>query len=63
MGVGVALLIGVPTFLVAWVPRQCLYYRAPPTTPLLASGTRGIAELEIRHDGDSWPTPTCWRSR
>ncbi len=51
MGVGVALLIEVPTFLVTWVPRQRLFYRAPPATPLLASGMRGIADLEIRHDG------------
>jgi hypothetical protein len=51
MGVGVALLIGVPTFLVTWVPRQRLYCRAPPATPLLASGMRGVVDLEIRHEG------------
>jgi hypothetical protein len=51
LGVGVALLIGVPTFLVTWVPRQRLYYWAPPATPLVAASTRGITDLEIRHDG------------
>jgi hypothetical protein len=57
MGVGVALLIGVPTFLATWVPRQRLYYWAPPATPLLAPGTRGIADLEIRHDGRQLADP------
>ncbi|HSV65843.1 MAG TPA: hypothetical protein VLJ59_08060 [Mycobacteriales bacterium] len=51
IGVFVALLIGVPTFLVTWVPRQRLYYRAAPATPLVAPGMRGVADLEIRHDG------------
>ncbi len=51
LGVGVALLVGVPTFLVTWAPRQRLYYRAPPATPLLAPGMRGITDLEIRHGG------------
>ncbi len=57
MSVGVALLIGIPTFLVTWVPRQRLYYWAPPATPLLASGMRGIADLEIRHDGRQLADP------
>lgn len=47
----VALVIGVATFLVTWMPRQRLYYRAPPITPLLARGTRGIADLEILPEG------------
>lgn len=51
VGVGVTLLIGIATLLVMWVPRQRLYYRAPPATPLLAPGIKGIADLEIRHDG------------
>jgi hypothetical protein len=55
--VGVALLIGVPTFLVTWVPRQRLYYWAPPATPLLAPDTRGIADLEIRHGGRQLADP------
>lgn len=50
-GVVVTLVIGVATFLVTWVPRQRLYYRAPPVTPLLAHGTRGIADLEIHYEG------------
>ncbi len=57
MSVGVALLIGVPTFMVTWVPRQRLYYWAPPATPLLASGTRSIADLEVRHDGRQLADP------
>jgi hypothetical protein len=51
MSVGVTLLIGVATLLVTWVPRQRLYYRAPPPTPLLSPGMRDIADLEIRHEG------------
>jgi hypothetical protein len=50
IGVGVALLIGVLTLLVTWVPRQRLYYWAPPATPLLVPGLRETG-LEIRHDG------------
>jgi hypothetical protein len=57
VGVVVTLLIGVPTFLVTWVPRQRLYYWAPPATPLLAPGTRGISDLEIRHDGRQLADP------
>jgi hypothetical protein len=57
MGVVVALVIGIATFLVTWVPRQRLYYRAPPITPLLVHGTRGIADLEIRHEGRQLTEP------
>lgn len=57
VGVVATLLIGVPTFLVTYVPRQRLYYRAPPATPLLAPGMRSVADLEIRHDGQRLADP------
>jgi hypothetical protein len=57
LGVVVTLLIGVLTLLVTWVRRQRLYYWAPPATPLLAPGMRGIADLEIRHDGRQLADP------
>ena len=57
IGVCVTLLIGVLTLLVMWVPPQRLYYRAPPPTPLLPSGMRGIADLEIRHEGRPLTNP------
>lgn len=57
LGVMAALGVGIPTFLVTWVPRQRLYYWALPPTSLLASGTRSIAELEIRHEGRQLADP------
>lgn len=63
MSVVMPLLIGIPTFLVIWVPRQRLYYRALPATPLLASGVVGIAGLGSSMTGAGWPIPTYWRSR
>ncbi|MDQ3764362.1 MAG: hypothetical protein M3460_23165 [Actinomycetota bacterium] len=71
MGVVVALVVGVPTFLVAWVPRQRLYYSAPPPTPLLASGVSGVAtDLKIYHGGRRLADPyllevklTAWGRR
>jgi hypothetical protein len=54
----VVMLVGVvATVLVNWVPRQRLYYRAPPPTPLLAPSTRDIPDLEIHHEGQPLTDP------
>ena len=55
-GVAVALLIGIPTFLVAWTPRQRLYYAMPTATPLLSTPS-GMADLELRHRGRRLTAP------
>jgi hypothetical protein len=52
----VALIVGVPTFWVTWVPRQRLFYGTPPPTPLLTAGT-AIDDLEIRHRGRHLTAP------
>ena len=52
----VALLVGIPTFWVTWVPRQRLFYGARPPTPLLTAGA-AIDDLEIRQRGRQLAAP------
>lgn len=50
-GVVVALVVGVVTLLIAWVPRQRLFYAMPRVTPLLWAPSGMRSNLELRHCG------------
>jgi hypothetical protein len=56
LAVVASLVVGVPTFLVTWAPRQRLLYGAAPATRLLTTGT-SLDNLEIRHRGRPLANP------